>query len=319
VDEEGSESFASLSDWGIVLGAKLSFPLPSWITFYKTSDDLTSYKASKSRKSKGNISQVRLSSIGEERKPSQYRLVTRADDLQLDSDLVAVDTETTSLDPRLGRLVGISLSDQSGAGCYIPVPMDVGLWCKLFRLFQEKILVFHNAKFDLSFLEKIGLVPIRNSDKGIEDTSLIAFLLNQESIGLKSLSKNLLGIQQASFDDIVGNKGDITLVPLPILTEYSSADADVTRQVFGLLQPELEPVGLADLYALEKKILLILKDAETHGFYVDQKRLNEIGKEIDDGLSTKKSAIENLIKDSGYIDPINISSGDQIGKLLFGH
>src|SRR5690606_28143149 len=129
------------------------------------------------------------------------------------AELVALDTETTSLDPMLARLVGISLSIEPGVACYIPVghrgPDQVP------QLPRQQVLermrkwledpaapkLLHNAKYDAHVFmsEGINLAGIT------EDTMLQAYVLeSHKRVNLQELGQRWLGRTGTTFEDLCG-------------------------------------------------------------------------------------------------------------------
>ena len=67
---------------------------------------------------------------------------------------IVLDTETTGLFPRDGHILGISLAYEEDAGVYILTDViDEEVEQLMQYIFWHKIVVFHNAKFDLAMLE----------------------------------------------------------------------------------------------------------------------------------------------------------------------
>ena len=125
------------------------------------------------------------------------------------SELVAYDTETNSLNPRKGSIIGFSVSGEIGKGYYMPIRE----WRdeKLQELFIDgtnadklakyaisqllkKKLVMHNASFDVRFTKNfygIDLLPALHAD-----TALLVHTVREEGafgfgnpFGLKSIAK----------------------------------------------------------------------------------------------------------------------------------
>ena len=117
-----------------------------------------------------------------------YRVIQNEFDLQeLSSELsnsprIAVDLETTGLNPFKDRVVGISFCSKNNAAAYIPIghitndpqlPIETTLHhIKPILEDKQKTLIFHNAKFDLQFLLNLG---IDASEATIFDGMIAAF------------------------------------------------------------------------------------------------------------------------------------------------
>jgi DNA polymerase I-like protein with 3'-5' exonuclease and polymerase domains len=128
----------------------------------------------------------------------------------LDSDVIAVDTETTGLNPRKNKIIGWSVSGDEGIGFYLPtlvfdyekdelVLQEIDgtstelLSRNLLKLLKGKKLVFHNASFDVQFIKNyfgVDLLP----DVWV-DTGLLVHTVYEEGafgfgnpFGLKSIA-----------------------------------------------------------------------------------------------------------------------------------
>ena len=128
----------------------------------------------------------------------------------LDHEIIAVDTETTSLNPRKGKVVGWSISGAEGEGYYLPTLLynkdrdtledakidghsahDISI--TLLKRLQNKKLVMHNASFDCRYIENyfgIDLLPYL-----WVETQLLVHTVQEEGafgygnpFGLKSLA-----------------------------------------------------------------------------------------------------------------------------------
>ena len=154
----------------------------------------------------------------------------------LDSDVIAVDTETTGLNPRKDKIVGWSVSGDEGVGFYLPTLvwnfdndklelqtiLDEStevISKNLLKLLKGKKLVFHNASFDVQFIKNyfgVDLLP----DVWV-DTGLLVHTVYEEGafgfgnpFGLKSIAimnqKELgLDIEKAANEEQVELKGSI--------------------------------------------------------------------------------------------------------------
>ena len=105
----------------------------------------------------------------------------------MDSDVIAVDTETTGLNPRKNKIIGWSVSGDEGIGFYLPtlvfdyekdelVLQEINgkstevISKNLIKLLIGKKLVFHNASFDVQFIKNyfgIDLLPSVYVDTGL--------------------------------------------------------------------------------------------------------------------------------------------------------
>lgn len=241
------------------------------------------------------------------------------------SDCVAIDTETTALDPMTARLVGISLSVAPGQACYVPLAhsgQDAGV-----QLSRENVLekmkpwledktptkLLHHAKYDAHVFTNEGIVL-----QGIaHDTMLQAYVLeSHKTVGLADLAQRWLGVKGLSFEDLCG-KGAHQIgfdeVDIERASQYACEDVDYTLRLHQLLQPKLrENAGLLAIYELEIKVSNVLFKIECTGVKIDSTELGRqshvLGQEM---LSLEKKAYELAGQ------PFNLNSPKQLGEILF--
>ena len=255
-------------------------------------------------------------------------------DIALEKKLVALDTETNSLNSMEAFLAGFSLSVEKGKGFYIPLRITDMLLAgdlidestalsELKRLFDSDITIcFHNGKYDLQVLKTAGLDVIHCKAK-IVDTMIAAWLLNPDktengsksSFSLEKLAETKLGLIGTEFDSLV-KKGQ-TFMDLDVETAspYAAEDADFTLQLWSYFEPKInsgENPKLKDLFNLEMKILPILTEMEINGINLEKKILEDYQVELEKKL---KSAEKDIYELCGK--EFNIASPKQLGAILF--
>ncbi len=202
-----------------------------------------------------------------------YELVQTVEHLQswidkaMQQGLVAVDTETTSLDQTRAELVGVSLSLQAGHACYIPVghvapgtvtpmdllehgtaeserpqqiPLQTALDMLRSLLNDPSVLkVGHNIKYDMVVFARYGL-----SVSPVDDTMLLSYVLEggKHGHGMDDLADLYLGHSTIKYKDVTGTgKSQVTFdqVPLEKALDYAAEDADITLRLHHTLKPRL--------------------------------------------------------------------------------
>ena len=163
------------------------------------------------------------------------------------SDKLVVDIETTSLSPRKGAVLGIALSTKSHEGIYVTAEVAEIYIEELAQIFKEKTCIFHNSKFDMSFLKyEFGFEFPK-----FEDTMLLHYCLEETvgTHGLKPLALRFtdLGDYEKELDDYkktFARKNKIKLedfnygmLPVDILAPYACKDADGTFQLYDKFYP----------------------------------------------------------------------------------
>ncbi len=193
------------------------------------------------------------------------------------SEWIALDTETTSTNPMAANLVGISLSNQSGTGYYIPV-MHRDNSPQLFLSDIQQILgpllidprikkIGHNLKYDMLILRRHGL-PVFPA---AYDTMIAAWLIDPAShkLGLKDLADDLLNVQMTHIEELIGsgkNQRSMDDVPSEKAAPYAAADAEVTFKLHETLEPVLiERQSTRLMQEIEMPLLPILADMEQTG------------------------------------------------------
>lgn len=266
-----------------------------------------------------------------------YECVTDMDALKAwikkayDVGYVAVDTETTGLNPAKADLVGISMSVEPGKACYIPVghgansddllaekPEQIAkadMIKALKPLFEDLsvLKIGQNLKYDISILarEGINLYPI-------DDTMLMSYALDAgvHGHGMDELAGIHLDITPISFKEVAGTgKNQITFdkVALDKATDYAAEDADITLRLWRILKPRLAKEKVTTVYeTLERPLAPVLSAMEREGIKVDGAVLNKLSNEFAVGIERLDKEIQGL---AGR--PFNVNSPKQLGEVLF--
>lgn len=243
----------------------------------------------------------------------------------LAADLVAVDTETTSLDEMRAEIVGISLSTQIGTAAYIPLahrypdapvqlPRNVVL-AKLKPWLENpahKKLGQH-IKYDRHVFANHGI----EVQGYAHDTMLQSYVLEvHKPHGLSSLALRHVGRTGLSFEDLCGkgaNQICFDQVDIDKASEYACEDADQTLDVHLALWPQIEKdEKLNFIYQLEIDSSESLYRIERNGVLIDAPMLatqsHELGQRIIE-LENEAYAIAG--------QPFNLSSPKQLGEIFF--
>ncbi len=242
--------------------------------------------------------------------------------------LVALDTETTSLDYMQAEIVGISLSVKPGEAAYVPVahdypgapeqlPRDEVLnelkdW---FENAQQK-KVGHHLKYDAHVLARHG---IRLA--GMQyDSMLESYVLNSVATrhDMDSTAKHYLGRDTIHYEDVAG-KGAKQLtfnqVDLETAAPYAAEDADITLQLHETLWTELKKTKtLKKVYEdIEQPLVPVLLDVEETGVLIDEKMLAKQSGELAERMAELEAEAYELAG-----GPFNLGSPKQLQEILFG-
>tara|TARA_R110001583_G_scaffold49319_2_gene154377 strand:- start:193 stop:2736 length:2544 start_codon:yes stop_codon:yes gene_type:complete len=247
---------------------------------------------------------------------------------QLNSaELIAIDTETTSLNYMEAELVGLSFATEAGKAAYLPLahdyldaPQQIDKTSALEKL--RPILesdtpqkVGQNLKYDMSILANVGITL-----KGVRfDTMLESYVFNSIASrhDMDGLALKYLGHKNISFEEVAG-KGAKQLtfnqVDLDIAGPYAAEDADITLRLHQHLWPRLEKEPkLASVFdELELPLIQVLSDVERQGVLIDSMLLSqqsgELAKKLDD-LENKAYEIAE--------EKFNLASPKQLQTLFF--
>jgi len=250
--------------------------------------------------------------------------------------VVAVDTETTSLDAMQAGLCGFSLSVSPNEACYVPLAhkkdgggdglFDAGLApdqikeqdaLKVLKpLLEDKSIlkVGQNLKYDWLVFAQRGI-----EIAGYDDTMLISYVLDagKGGHGMDDLAEKWLDHKTIHFADVAGTgKSRVTFdcVAIDKATDYAAEDADVTLRLWSALKARLPAERVATVYeTLERAMPAVLARMERRGISIDRQVLSRLSGEF----AQKQGALEEEIKTLAG-EPLNPGSPKQLGDILFG-
>jgi DNA polymerase-1 len=243
------------------------------------------------------------------------------------ADLVAIDTETTSLNYMEAEVVGISLSVQAGEAAYIPIghdypgapdqlPRDEVLErLKSYLEDPKHKKVGHHLKYDAHVLARHGIAL-----RGIQfDSMLESYVLNSVASrhNMDALARTYLNRETIHFEDVAG-KGVKQLtfnqVDLETAAPYAAEDADITLQLHEMLWSKLNEIdSLRKVYKeIEQPLVPILLQMEETGVLIDRKMLATQSGE----LAAKMLELERKAHELAG-GPFNLGSPKQLQQILF--
>tara|TARA_B100000963_G_scaffold305431_1_gene279629 strand:+ start:1269 stop:4043 length:2775 start_codon:yes stop_codon:yes gene_type:complete len=258
----------------------------------------------------------------------EYFLITNLEEIDSwikeaeEAGEVAVDTETSSLDPHQADLIGISLSSKIGKACYIPVGhkskkninKDQALK-KLKPLLEDPSIkkIGQNIKFDFIVLFKHGI-----KITSMEDTMLMSYVLDsgKNRHNMDTLSDIHLGHKPISFKDLVGTgKKEInfSFVDIEKAKDYAAEDADVTFRLYKKFNKSLKDEKMINIYeTFEKPMIKILADMEIEGIKIDKEFLKILSLKFGKKIEKIQSEVFKISKKK-----FNIASPKQLGEILY--
>nr|MBP8302980.1 DNA polymerase I [Phycisphaerae bacterium] len=239
--------------------------------------------------------------------------------------LLAVDTETTSVDPMRAELAALSLCWRPHEAYTIPVKGPLGARClgaETVRALLGPILadarirkIGQNIKYDLLVLRNAGM-PLA----GVAfDTMVASYCLDplRLSHALDNLALDLLHYRCIPITDLIGkgrNQRTFDLVEPTVACEYAAEDADITFQLYEVLARRLdsEPDLKALFEQVEMPLVSVLAEMEFHGVAVHAAFLRGLGGQIQETLAQVTDRITQLAG-----GPFNVDSPKQLAHVLF--
>ena len=237
---------------------------------------------------------------------------------------VAVDTETSSLDPHQADLIGISLSSKIGKACYIPlghkskkcINKDEVLK-KLKPLLEDPSIkkIGQNIKFDFIVLFKHGINIV-----SMEDTMLMSYVLDsgKNRHNMDTLSEIHLNHKTITFKDLVGSgKKEINFSEVDIekAKNYAAEDADITLRLYKKFYKSLKEDKMINIYEVfEKPMIKILAYMEIEGIQIDSKFLKVLSSKFKEKIEKIQKKVFKISKKE-----FNIASPKQLGEIIYNH
>ena len=243
------------------------------------------------------------------------------------ADLLAVDTETTSLDYMQASIVGLSFSVREGEAAYLPLAHDYpgapdqldrdSVLSRLQPLLEDphKHKVGQNLKYDMSVLARHGIEL-----RGIAyDTMLESYVLDPTGSrhNMDALAEKYLAHKTVKYEEIAG-KGAKQLsfnqIHLEQAAFYAAEDADVTLRLHRVLWPQLEqePKQAELLTSMEIPLVAVLSRMERNGVQIDQQMLRDQGQDL---AGRMQQLEQQAYEKAGH--KFNLNSPRQIGQVFF--
>jgi DNA polymerase I-like protein with 3'-5' exonuclease and polymerase domains len=265
-------------------------------------------------------------------------------------DIIAFDTETNSLNPRKGKIIGFSISGEVGKGYYMPTmifkdellqdayiedQVAHDLAKKTISLLIGKKLVMHNASFDVKFVKcfyDIDLLPSL-----YVDTMLLVHTVKEEgagfmggsAFGLKDIAKMIqkdidLDVEKAANEEQIAlkesikkNGGQITRdnyeiwkADLELLSEYAAADTDLTLRVYNHFIKLLYDEKLEDFF-FKDEVMPLYKEVTIP--------MEQVGVKLDMQLieSSRANIMEKLQEYSDLVMKVLLKNPDVRAWVVF--
>lgn len=222
------------------------------------------------------------------------------------STLTAVDTETTGLDLR-SRIVGIGVCDSPGDAVYMSKEAGIdSLWS-----WPPERTVMHNAKYDLAVFESNGL-PMTTFGE-VEDTMLLAYVMNKKPLGLKGLVLQELNLEMRFFKDVLGSRSTFEQVPEEEAVQYGCSDPDGTLRLWNKLWREADRRERRLYELVEKPLPAISARIQLDGVLVDVPYLKRLQGQMNRQIATIVGKITTGFK----VDIDTLNSPQRLSHYLY--
>jgi len=247
---------------------------------------------------------------------------------------VAIDTETDALSAMTANLCGVSIAVAAHEGYYIPVRSpepnrhldESTVLSRLRDVLQDAsiVKVGHNLKYDMLVLRRHGIDLTANHDKAessvfaLFDTMIASYVVDatRSSHKLDVLALAMLNHTCIPITDIIGkgkSQRRFDEAPLEIAAPYAAEDADVTLRLYELFKPQIESMGLWDLFDnVEMPLVQVLAELEYNGICVDPDELDRQRERLMQRISTLKKDIA-----AASAHPFSPDSPRQLAAALF--
>ncbi|MBQ0094718.1 MAG: DNA polymerase I [Bacteroidetes bacterium] len=235
-------------------------------------------------------------------------------------DYFCFDTETTGTNPITAQIVGLSICFKEHEAFYVAMPKEKEGKQKMLEIFRsvfenpKTLKIGQNIKYDILILENYGI----KVQGPMFDTMIAHYILQPElHHGMDYLAEIYLNYKTVHIEELIGEKGKgqknmSDLEPQKVY-EYACEDADITLQLKGILEKEIEKDGTSDLFwNIEMPLVKVLAYMERNGAMIDPKVLAETSR-----LFTERmKVLETQIYEAAGMS-FNILSPKQVGEILF--
>ncbi|NDV65469.1 DNA polymerase I [Bacteroides sp. 224] len=238
----------------------------------------------------------------------------------LTTEILALDTETTGIDPMDSELVGMSFSFAENQAFYIPIPPEREEALKIVNEFrpvfenEKSLKVGQNIKYDLLVLRNYGIQV-----KGKLFDTMVAHYVIQPELrhNMDYLAEVYLNYQTIHIEELIGARGknqkNMRDLPPQDIYLYACEDADITLKLKNILEEELKKNDAEKLfYEIEMPLVPVLVEIESNGVRLDTDALKTSSKHFTQRLQEIEKEIYKLAGEE-----FNISSPKQVGEILF--
>jgi DNA polymerase-1 len=275
---------------------------------------------------------------------SRYETVRSLDRLNAwiarsrDRGMVALDTQTNSLDPMQATLCGFSLAVAPNEACYVPLAHRQGgdgggdgLFAGPIapdQIEERAALAAMKPLLEDSGVLKIGqdlkydlqIFALRDIELGpYDDVMLMSYVLDagRSSHGTDPLAQRYFDHAKIDFNEVTGSgksRIGFDCVQIDKAADYAAENADMTWRLWHVLKPRMAAEHTATVYeTLERPLVSVLARMERRGISIDRQVLSRLSGEFAQRAGALEAEIQTLAG-----EPLNPGSPKQLGDILFG-
>jgi len=292
-----------------------------------------------------SLSERRLESLRASKiDPARYETISSPDRLAhwiaraQDTGVLALKTETVSLDPMQTALCGIALAVAPNEAAYLPLGHREASEGETSGLFAAKLCTGQIAERDAlaalrPILEDASIVKVGHDVKrdwlvlacrgirlgAVDDIMLMSYVLDagKTSHDMESVATRYLGRSPSRFNDVKNKERALftpEATPIARTASYAAEDADVTLRLWQALKPRMAAEKVATVYeTLERPMPSVLAAMEERGISVDPSVLAQLSNDF----GKKQASLEQQINRIAGTQ-VNPGSPKQLGDILFG-
>lgn len=229
---------------------------------------------------------------------------------------LAIDTEYSHENTYHATLGCFSYSMEEGVASCVPWTEGGSSLCQAL-LDKADIVVMHNQVVDSMVLERHGIeIPYSK----LHDTLVMAYVLREEELGLKSLASKYCSLNMIELEEYTGKYGtksfvDVLDLPLPLVWPYACRDADATRRLYHVLKGKLEaePSLLYIYEEVERPLFPVVVSMQKEGMLIDIERCLSLDEELSEVERLLTSSMRSIV---GY--PLSWGHSPSVQSFVYG-
>lgn len=263
----------------------------------------------------------------------EYKLVTDLEELKKivkdlsKTEILSVDTETTSEDPMSAVILGISLSAKAHEAYYIPVTSDVSLFSGK-CINKNEVLDILSPLLNSPKVKKVGqnikydMIIFKNENTEIKpvyfDTMIASYLIRSGARrhNMDDMAEDHLQYKTITFSELAGtgkNKKNLSEIDPETVAEYACEDADITLQLYHILEKKLPEAGATKIFhEIEIPLIPVLLAVEREGVKIDADYFQDLSKKFEKKIYSLEKSIHKYAGSE-----FNIASTKALQEILF--